>query len=252
MQSRLVDILEIKQYTEDSITLLFGEEINEETNRKIVTTRKYIEDLKIDGVVETIISYTRLVIYFDVLRVDAAEIIKALESFDPTKLINDNYAYNLVEIPVCYEEEFGPDLKLFEASGLSADEVIKRHSDKEYLVYMLGFMPGFVYLGGLDKSIAMNRLENPRTNIPAGAVGIAGEQTGMYPFDSPGGWNLIGQTPIKLYDLRRGEDTILYDAGDRIIFRSISKEQFEEIKKQVEEGTYEVKITKVGGETNDI
>lgn len=240
--------LKIKQYTEDSLTILFGEEINEETNRKIVATRKYIDDLNIVGIVETIISYTRLVIYFDVLTISAQKIINELNSFDLDGLTNDNYEYNLVEIPVCYEEEFGPDLKLFEETGLSAEEVIKRHSDKEYLVYMLGFMPGFVYLGGLDKTLAKNRLDSPRTNIPAGAVGIAGEQTGMYPFNSPGGWNLIGQTPVRLYDLRRGEDTILYDAGDRIIFRAISKEQFKEISKQVEENNYKVKITKVGGE----
>lgn len=240
--------LEIKQYTEDSLTILFGEEINEKTNRKIVATRKYIDDLNIVGIVETIISYTRLVIYFDVLTISAQKITNELNSFDLGGLTNDNYEYNLVEIPVCYEEEFGPDLKLFEETGLSAEEVIKRHSDKEYLVYMLGFMPGFVYLGGLDKTLAKNRLDSPRPNIPAGAVGIAGEQTGMYPFNSPGGWNLIGQTPVRLYDLRRGEDTILYDAGDRIIFRAISKEQFKEISKQVEENNYKVKITKVGGE----
>lgn len=243
-----VSILEMKQYTEDSLTILFGEEINEETNRKIVTTRKYIDALNIEGVIETIISYTRLVIYFDVLVVRATEIKKALNALDLEKLTNDNYEYNLVEIPVCYDEEFGPDLKLFEESGLSAEEVVNIHSDKEYLVYMLGFMPGFVYLGGLDKALAKNRLDSPRTNIPAGAVGIAGEQTGMYPFDSPGGWNLIGQTPVKLYDLRRGDDTILYDAGDRIIFRAITKERYEEIAKQVEEGTYEVEIKKMGGE----
>ncbi len=239
--------MEIKQYTEDSITLEFGEEISPELNKQIVNTSKYIDSLALDGVVETIISYTRLVLYYNIFQTSAAEIIEEIEKIDLQKISQEDYAYRIVEIPVCYGDEYGPDIKLFEEAGLSAEEVIERHANKEYLVYMLGFMPGFVYLGGLDEKLFKDRLESPRTNIQAGSVGIAGQQTGVYPFDSPGGWNLIGRTPIRLYDLRRGEDTILYDAGDRIIFRPISKEEFLEIEKEVAAGTYEVKVQLKGG-----
>lgn len=239
--------MEIKQYTEDSITLLFGEEIDPDTNKKIVNTRKYIDSLDIDGIVETIISYTRLVIYFDVLKIDNKKLIEMIQNIDKDRIIDGDYAYRIVEVPVCYGGDYGPDMWRFEEMGISMTEVIERHANKEYLVYMLGFMPGFVYLGGLDEKIAMNRLDSPRTNIDAGSVGIAGHQTGVYPYDSPGGWNLIGRTPIKLYDIRRGEDTILYDAGDRIVFKPITNEEFDDIKTRVDAGTYIVPVTMKGG-----
>lgn len=242
-----VDFLDIKQYTEDSITLEFGEEISPELNKQIVNTRKYIDSLKLDGIIETVISYTRLVIYYDIMETSAEKLIEIIEKIDSHKIAQEDYAYRMVEIPVCYDDEYGPDLKLFTESGLSAEEVVERHANKEYLVYMLGFMPGFVYLGGLDEKLFKDRLDSPRTNIQAGSVGIAGQQTGVYPFDSPGGWNLIGRTPIKLYDLRRGEDTILYDAGDRIIFRPITKEEYKNIEEEVKSGTYEVTIQMKGG-----
>lgn len=239
--------MEIKRYTEDSITLEFGEEINPELNKQIVNTRKYIDSLELENVIETVISYTRLVIYYDPLRMNATKLIQIIEQIDSKKISQEDYAYRVVEIPVCYGGEYGPDLPLFEETGLSTEEVIQRHAHKEYLVYMLGFMPGFVYLGGLDEKLFKDRLDSPRTNIQAGSVGIAGQQTGVYPFNSPGGWNLIGRTPINLYDLRRGEETILYDAGDRILFRPITSDEFTAIEKEVEKGTYKVKVEVKGG-----
>lgn len=239
--------MEIKQYTEDSLTLLFGEEISSDTNKKIVNTRKYIDQLNIDGIIETIISYTRLVIYFDPLIIENTNLIEIIQDIDMDAIIDEEYAYRIVEIPVCYGGEYGPDMWRFEEQEISIDEVIQRHANKEYLVYMVGFMPGFVYLGGLDEKLFMDRLDSPRTNIDAGSVGIAGQQTGVYPYDSPGGWNLIGRTPIKLYDIRRGEDTILYDAGDRIVFKPITKEEYNHIKIQVDAGTYIVPVTVKGG-----
>lgn len=240
--------MKIEQYTEDSITLNFGNEISPELNKLIVNIRNYIDDLAIEGIVETIISYTRLVIYFDVLKVNAIDLKHKINEIDQDKISQETYNYRIVEIPVCYEDEYGPDLIEFEAKGISVDEVIARHANREYLVYMLGFMPGFAYLGGLDAQLEKSRLDTPRTNIPAGSVGIAGMQTGVYPFDSPGGWNLIGRTPIKLYDLRRGEETILYDAGDRIVFKPITAGEYKEIEKEVEAGTYIVNVRQKGGE----
>ena len=182
--------MDIRQYTEDALTLLFGEEISSTTNKKIVNIRKYIDQLNIDGIVETIISYTRLVIYFDPLIIENKNLIEIIQNINMDVISDEEYAYRIVEIPVCYGGVYGPDIWHFKGKDISIDEVIQRHANKEYLVYMLGFMPGFVYLGGLDEKLFLDRLDSPRTNINAGSVGIAGQQTDVYPYDSPGGWNL--------------------------------------------------------------
>lgn len=134
-------------------------------------------------------------------------------------------------------------------AGLTEEEVIEIHSSKDYLIYMLGFLPGFSYLGGLDERIHTPRLANPRIRIPAGSVGIGGSQTGIYPLDSPGGWQLLGMTPVKTYDPER-EDPILFEAGDYIRFVPVSEEEYKQIKEQVENGTYECVIHTKGGVNN--
>lgn len=239
--------MNIHQYTEDSITLEFEDVIDPETNRLIVNLNQEIIGKEIEGYVESVISFTKLVIYFNSLTLDKEHLIEEIESIDLEEMLARPLPSNIIEIPVCYEGKYGPDLDLFEENGLSPQEVIDLHANKEYLVYMLGFMPGFVYLGGLDQRLFKDRLNNPRTHIPAGSVGIGGKQTGVYPFDSPGGWNLLGRTPVKLYDTRRGDQTILYQPGDKIIFKPISEEEYDSIEEQVLAGTYEVNIRK-GGE----
>jgi inhibitor of KinA len=136
-------------------------------------------------------------------------------------------APRVVEIPVCYGGELGPDLEDVAAKhGISPDEVVSIHSSGDYLVYMVGFMPGFAYLGGLSERIATPRRSSPRTAVPAGAVGIGGQQTGVYPMVSPGGWNLIGRSPRKIFDIARDEPSLLA-AGDRVRFRPISRADFD-------------------------
>lgn len=147
-----------------------------------------------------------------------------------------------MEIPVCYEEEFGPDLKFVaEHAGLSEEDVIAIHTAKEYLVYMIGFQPGFPYLGGLDERIFTPRLREPRVKIRAGSVGIGGEQTGLYPLASPGGWQIIGTTPVKAYNPKKNP-SIPYEAGDYIRFYPITKKEFLEIEREEQQGTYEFRI----------
>jgi len=127
---------------------------------------------------------------------------------------------------VLYGGEAGPDLNFVaEHNGLTPEEVIRRHTAPAYLVYMLGFTPGFPYLGGMDESIAAPRLKTPRVRIPAGSVGIAGTQTGVYPIDSPGGWQLIGRTPLRLFDME-GENKFLLKAGQRVRFVPIDEGEF--------------------------
>ena len=144
----------------------------------------------------------------------------------------------IFEIPVCYGGEYGPDLEnIAKHANLTPQEVIDIHSSSDYLIYMLGFLPGFSYLGGLDERIHTPRLANPRIKIPAGSVGIGGSQTGIYPLDSPGGWQLLGLTPVKTYDPNR-EVPILFEAGDYIRFVPVSESDFTAIKDEVEKGTY--------------
>lgn len=136
----------------------------------------------------------------------------------------------------------GPDIEnVADHNGKTVEEVIRIHTSTEYLIYMLGFIAGFPYLGGMSKEIATPRLKSPRVKIDGGSVGIAGEQTGVYPVDSPGGWQLIGRTPLKLYDADR-EKPVLLEAGQYIKFRSITAEEYRKIEKQVADGTYQYMV----------
>jgi inhibitor of KinA len=138
-----------------------------------------------------------------------------------------NTKYRNVDIPVCYDDEFCPDIKrVLEYTGYKKDEIIKRHTESQYLVYFIGFSAGFPYIGGMDPTLATPRLDVPRTSVPAGSVGIAGRQTGIYPLSTPGGWNLIGKTPIPLFD-SSAPDNGLIQMGDRIRFISINRDEFE-------------------------
>lgn len=139
---------------------------------------------------------------------------------------NKTMLERVIEIPVCYGGEFGPDLEaVAEMNDLSVDRVIQLHSSANYLVYMIGFSPGFPYLGGMSKKITAPRRKTPRLTIPAGSVGIAGMQTGVYPIDTPGGWQLIGRTPIKLFRPEKEQPSLL-KAGDIVRFKPISKKQY--------------------------
>ncbi len=134
-----------------------------------------------------------------------------------------------VEIPVCYEGDFAPDLEQLAAwSGMTVSEIIALHTRPEYRVYLIGFLPGFAYMGTVDERIAAPRLARPREQVPAGSVGIAGRQTGIYPIESPGGWNLIGRTPLRLFDPQRPEPVLLRP-GDQVRFRAISMLEFHQI-----------------------
>ncbi|MFD1317513.1 5-oxoprolinase subunit PxpB [Loigolactobacillus zhaoyuanensis] len=180
------------------------------------------------------IFYQPLVISLEQLKLLVDKTIKNLD-FQQTEQVK------VVHIPVCYTSEFGPDLERVALHAqLSVTDLIQRHSRPNYLIYMLGFLPGFAYLGGLDAQLAMPRLASPRATIPAGSVGIAGEQTGMYPVVSPGGWQLIGRTPLKLFDVHRAQP-LFYQAGDYIHFDVIDQTEFARIAAAPE--TYQIQIT---------
>lgn len=223
-----------------AILAQFENEISPENNSRVQALAAAILRASIPGVIETIPTYSSLLVNYDPVVVRYSELCEILGSLegDRGSAAADSFVYS---IPVCYGGEFGEDLSdVASHAGLSAEEVVRRHSAVCYRIYMLGFLPGFAYLGGLDETIACPRLSSPRKSIAPGSVGIGGNQTGVYPVASPGGWRLIGKTPLKLYDPNRSEP-ILYRAGDHIRFEPVSPEQFAQIADAVSRGEYEVK-----------
>ena len=237
---------------DSALVIEFGNEISVDINKKI---RKMMDDIKkenIDGIVELVPTYCSLLINYDVLKIDYNTLVEKLKTFLNNNLETaEGEEVTLVEIPTLYNDEVGPDLSyVAEHNKLSKEEVIKIHTGTDYLVYMLGFMPGFTYLGGMSEKIATPRLESPRLQIYPGSVGIAGKQTGMYPSMSPGGWRIIGRTPLKLYN--PDSDTPVYiSSGDYVRYVSISEEEYNDILKKVENDEYKLSIRKIKrGELN--
>ena len=237
---------------DSALVIEFGNEISVDINKKI---RKMMDDIKkenIDGIVELVPTYCSLLINYDVLKIDYNTLVEKLKTFLNNDLETaEGEEVTLIEIPTLYNDEVGPDLSyVAEHNKISKEEVIKIHTGTDYLVYMLGFMPGFTYLGGMSEKIATPRLESPRLQIYPGSVGIAGKQTGMYPSMSPGGWRIIGRTPLKLYN--PDSDTPVYiSSGDYVRYVSISEEKYNEILKKVENNEYKLNIRKIKrGELN--
>jgi inhibitor of KinA len=221
------------------VQLLFGNEISEEINQEI---RQFSEGLRrdpISGVIEWVPAYTTLTIYYRPDIITYNEICKELES-KYTELQGGvaESASLIYEIPTLYGGEAGPDLAFVaEYNGMNQEEVISVHSGQDYLIYMMGFMPGFPYLGGMSPNIAAPRRDNPRAKISAGSVGIAGEQTGIYPIETPGGWQIIGKSPLKLYD-PDSRNPILLSSGHYLRFFPISESEYIEIESAINQGTY--------------
>ena len=232
---------EIKILTagDSSLLIEFGKEISPEINQKLTATVQLIKEQHIEGVVDMIPAFCSLLVNYDPRVIRYEELKERIKNLVKVDVKAQAGKKKVFEIPVCYGGEFGPDIEnIAEHAGLSVEEVIEIHSSRDYLIYMLGFLPGFTYLGGLDERIHTPRLANPRVKINAGSVGIGGSQTGIYPLDSPGGWQLMGMTPVKTYDPDR-ETPILVEAGDYIRFVPVSEEEYYRIKALVDKNEYE-------------
>ncbi|HET8547722.1 MAG TPA: 5-oxoprolinase subunit PxpB [Bryobacteraceae bacterium] len=209
--------------SDHSLLVLFGDEISPLMLDRV--RRLFFGIRRERGVINLHPGYASLLISFDP-RLITHEAVEALAR-EADSLEMSVPAARTVEIPVCYGGDFGPDLgEVAEHCGLSIDRVIELHSSAEYLVHFLGFSPGFAYLGGMPEAIATPRLTSPRVRVEAGSVGIAGKQTGVYPLASPGGWRIIGRTPLRLFSLEQ-EPPALLAMGDRVRFRAIGSDEFD-------------------------
>lgn len=227
---------------DSSLLIEFGKEISPEINARITAVVRMMKAQQIEGMVDMIPSFCALLINYDPRVISYGAIKERIEKLLELDVETEESETRIFEIPVCYGGEYGPDLEnIAKLAGLTVQEVIDIHSSRDYLIYMLGFLPGFSYLGGLDERIHTPRLANPRLKIRAGSVGIGGSQTGIYPLDSPGGWQLLGLTPVKTYDPDR-EVPILFEAGDYIRFVPVTEDEYQEIKAQVDAGIYQCVI----------
>ena len=228
----------IKIAGDSAVLLEFEQVISDRTSSAIRLAAESLDKMKIPGVIDVVPTFCALLICYDPLVIDYDQICTRLNASLHGLNDVDIKIKHIVEIPVCYGGEYGPDIEFVASNaGLSVDEVIEIHCGHDYLIDMLGFLPGFAYLGGLDPRIHSPRLEAPRARVEPGAVGIGGAQTGIYPLASPAGWRIIGNSPVRPYDPDR-ENPILYKAGDYIRFVPITAEEYTRIEAEVADGTY--------------
>jgi len=226
---------------ESGLVVDFGDSMDETINASVRTLATLLAESAVEGIFELVPTCRSLLVCFDPLVTDRRALARsvskhlpAVASFEgPVQLQS-----RVINVPVCYGGEHGPDLQhVADHCGLTVEDVVTAHCSPLYLVYMLGFTPGFPYLGGMSERIATPRLAVPRMEIPAGSVGIADRQTGIYPIASPGGWRIIGRTPLRLFD-PSVERPFLFDAGDRVRFAPIGEPAYLDISRQLSEGTY--------------
>lgn len=207
----------------------FGDKIGPEINQKVRKIFLTLEKVAIDGITEAVPTYRSILIFYDPSKISFGQLQQEILNIDQKLEEVTIPPPETIEIPVLYGGEYGPDLDFVaQHNGLTPEEVIEIHTSGTYLIYMIGFTPGFPFLGGLSERLFTPRLKTPRAVVPAGSVGIANNQTGIYPIDSPGGWQLIGRSPLKLYNPCR-ENPILLKAGNYIKFKRITEAEYREI-----------------------
>jgi len=214
---------------DEGLLVEFGNEIHPDTHHRVYGMARAVEEAHIQGIEEIIPSYRSLLVVYDPLLISFGDLTDQLKGIEKNLSHLKIPEHRRVEIPTLYGGEFGPDLDFVATHhGLTPEEVIRIHSSEDYLVYMLGFTPGFAYLGGNLEKIATPRLKTPRVVVPAGSVGIAESQTGIYPIESPGGWQIIGRTPLKLFNPIQPPHFLLA-AGDMVRFVPIHEKQYADL-----------------------
>ena len=209
----------------------FGEDVNKNINTEVIKLFNYIKkqtlNENIPGILNCTPSYNKLVINFDLEKTNSNKIFDFLQSVDFSKL-DISKSKKEWTIPICYD--FAMDLEnMSKVLRINRDEIINMHLNTVFFIYMIGFVPGHPFMGDLDSKLFLNRLKTPRVKIPAGSVGIVEKFCNIYPYDSPGGWNIIGKTPKKLFNTEDSDNPCLLSPGDTVKFKSISKKEFEKL-----------------------
>lgn len=230
--SHLYEQPKFRMMGDSGLLVEYGAGIDPQINRKLQAARYALAQAQPAGVFEIVPAYRSILIVYDPLTIRCGELKRLVADLNDRLTQIEVPSAETIEVPVCYGDQFGPDLKrVATRNGLSEEEVVQLHSEPAYPVYMLGFTPGFPFLGGLSEKLFTPRLDSPRTSVAAGSVGIANNQTGIYPLESPGGWQLIGRTPLKLFDPGR-KTPFLLKAGDLLKFKPISPEAFNRLVKE--------------------
>ena len=203
----------------------FGEEVNKEINKKVINFFKNIKKIKIRGITNISPSYNKLIISFDLSETNFQILKEKILNIKIEDIQNEQFEN--IKIPICFDEEFALDIKRLSSSfNISEKEIIKKLLEKNYYCYMTGFIAGMPFLGDIDKKLRFKRLETPRVKVPMGAIGVTEQFCNIYTFESPGGWNIIGNTPKKVFDKSNTNDPALIKPGDTINFFKISKKEY--------------------------
>lgn len=221
-----IELPKITVAGENSVIVYFSERPCTRTSSLIASTAEQLDIALASKIIDLVPSYTSLLVVYDVTKIDYLTIEKAIYAVVSTSSDKPLTIGKSIELPVYYSLETGPDLqRLADHTKLSIDDVISIHQQTEYTVYAMGFAPGFAYLGETDEKIAMPRLATPKAEVPKGAIGIADRQTAIYPAESPGGWNLIGQCPTAMFKPNQKPSTLV-EVGDKVRFKAISRDEF--------------------------
>lgn len=226
-------------FSDNALLIEFGNTISLEVNCKVTALNEAILNSDIQGVEELVPTYRSLLVRYNPLKTTYEQLVFRIKDLEKTKReLRAEKKGKKITIPAIYGGEYGPDLKLVaQYHGLTKEQVIELHSERKYRVYMIGFVAGFPYLGVVSAKIATPRLKTPRLKVPAGSVGIAEKQTGIYPCEAPGGWQIIGRTPLRLFNPLLQPPSLL-NHGDTVEFRSVSEEEFKIIEEVVSKGEY--------------
>jgi len=202
----------------------FGSKVNKEINSKVIQYFKNIKEKQIEGITNITPSYNKLIISFDMRVINFTNLKGKIENLDLKEFVNNTS--DVIKIPICCDKEYSLDLKRLEKKlNISEDEILEKFFSREYYCYMTGFIAGHPFLGDTDKSIRAKRLETPRVKIPKGSVGLTEQFCNIYSFESPGGWNIIGNTPLNIFDKKNELKPSLINPGDTVVFEQISKKE---------------------------
>ena len=224
---------------DSAVIVEFGDRIDRLLSERVLRLSALVRAAKLPGVIETVPTFRSLMVHYDPFATDSASLTAALENLLDSGR-SDAKPVTLWRIPACYAASHAPDLAgVAQRTGLSTAEVVGLHSGTRYHVYMIGFVPGFPYMGDLPAPLSLPRRADPRVRVPPGSIAIATSMTAIYPLESPGGWHLIGATPIRLFDPRRSRPALL-SAGDAVRFEPISVREFDAIRAAVAADAYQV------------